>query len=216
MVANDTERVIPMKVKDKTFTTVFSDKESQVSLIERLLPDVGEVNPDLIRNITIDNVLTTGIYNDLGLMYGNKAMILVEAQSTWTANILVRFILYVAETLTTTFSSLDKNGDVANKLYGTRKVPMPEIHLYVIYVGKDNSRVPEGLITLSDEFYDGKELGVDIRATVISKASGADIISQYIRFCKIVYEVEKELGRTKEAIQKILGFIQIEGSNEEK
>ena len=42
------------------------------------------------------------MYNDLGFTVGKespKLMILLEAQSTWTINVLVRIMLYLAESL---------------------------------------------------------------------------------------------------------------------
>ncbi len=39
--------------------------------------------------VTIDNVLTDNLYNDLGIMVGNnRLLLLLEAQSSWTVNIL--------------------------------------------------------------------------------------------------------------------------------
>ena len=44
------------------------------------------------------NVLTDGIYNDLGFLSGDRFVILLEAQSLWTENIIVRALLYLAQT----------------------------------------------------------------------------------------------------------------------
>ena len=51
----------------------------------------------MLCNVTIVNVLTDQIYNDLGFTVGNRLMILVEAQSTWSENIIVRALLHLAE-----------------------------------------------------------------------------------------------------------------------
>ncbi len=44
------------------------------------------------------SVLTDNLYNDLGVMVGsNKLLLLLEAQSLWTVNILIRILLYLAQ-----------------------------------------------------------------------------------------------------------------------
>ena len=37
---------------------------------------------DHLKDVTIGNILTDGIYNDLRFIVGNRLMVLVEAQST--------------------------------------------------------------------------------------------------------------------------------------
>ncbi len=50
---------------------------------------------DSIKNVTITNVLLDQYYNDVGFQIGEKIVILVEQQSSWSINIVVRclFIL---------------------------------------------------------------------------------------------------------------------------
>ena len=52
---------------------------------------------EVLKCRTVQNRLTDNLYNDLGFIANNKLMILVEAQSTWTVNILVRVLLYLAQ-----------------------------------------------------------------------------------------------------------------------
>ena len=44
--------------------------------------------------ITMDNVLTIHPYNDLGLLARGKLIVLAEAQSTWSVNIIFRLADY--------------------------------------------------------------------------------------------------------------------------
>ena len=53
---------------------------------------------ELSYNVTIEDVLTDNIYNDLGFMIGNELLILVEAQSIWTVNIIIRALMYLTQT----------------------------------------------------------------------------------------------------------------------
>ena len=90
-------------------------------------------------NITIENVLIDNLYNDLGFVVNNKLMILVEAQSTWTVNILLRVLLYLAEIY---HEYLDKT---SQNLYKSKKVKVPKPELYVIYTGERGKR-PDVLV----------------------------------------------------------------------
>ena len=50
-------------VKDSVFTTIFRDKKYLIQLYRALHPEATE---DALTDITIRNMLTNGIYNDLG------------------------------------------------------------------------------------------------------------------------------------------------------
>lgn len=43
-------------------------------------------------------MLADDIYNDLGFRVSDRFIILVEAQSTWTANIIIRAFFYLSKT----------------------------------------------------------------------------------------------------------------------
>ncbi|MCI9199481.1 MAG: hypothetical protein HFI03_03475 [Lachnospiraceae bacterium] len=48
--------------------------------------------------VTIDNVLTDNLYNDLGVMVGDNTLPLpLEEQSSWTVNILIRILLHLVQ-----------------------------------------------------------------------------------------------------------------------
>ena len=77
-------------------------------------------------------------------------MILVEQQSSWTMNIIVRALMYLTQTYHDYFEEQDAD------LYGSKKVHVPEAELYVIYTGERVSR-PE-TISFSKEFFRRKFL----------------------------------------------------------
>jgi len=56
-----------------------------------------DATEDMIQNVNIRNVLTNRLYNDLGFMARDRLVILVEAQSTWSINIIVRAFMYLAQ-----------------------------------------------------------------------------------------------------------------------
>lgn len=136
-------------VKDSVFTTLFQDKKYLLQLYRALHPEDKKITKNDLTNITIKNILTNGMYNDLGFRVGERIMILAEQQSTWTMNIIIRSLMYLAQTYHDYLEERDVD------LYGSRKVHVPEPELYVIYTG-DRVKRPE-IISFSEEFFGGKE-----------------------------------------------------------
>ena len=184
------------KVKDSVFTDLFSRKEYTVKLYKALFPnDTEEITEDDIEIITLENVLLRDIYNDLGIRVKNKLILLVEEQSTWSLNITLRLFLYLA--------SAYKEHIVTNKidLYTTKVPDIPQPELFVIYTG-DRKNVPASL-SLSEIFFGGSSV-IDLNVKVITDGKKGDIISQYVKFAKVVTEQIKLYGNKKKAITETL------------
>ena len=151
---------------------------------------------DALKDITIRNVLTNGIYNDLAFRVGDKVMFLVEQQSVWTMNIIVRALMYLAQIYHDYFE--EQSAD----LYGSKKVHVPEAELYMVYTGERVSR-PE-TISLSEEFFGGKECAIEVKVKVIYGGKGNDIISRNVAFTKVYNEQVKQYGRSREAVTETI------------
>lgn len=194
MEKEDTVRdnFVKYTVKDSVFSDIFSMKKYLLQLYQALHPEDRETGEEDLKNITIKNILTNGLYNDLGFQVGERVIILVESQSSWTMNIIVRALLYLAQTYQ---DYLDAEGQ---DLYGSRNVSLPKPELYVIYTGDRKDR-PK-YISLSDEFFDGQESALEVKVRMLYGDNGDDIVGQYVTFTKVYSEQRKLYGRTKEAI----------------
>lgn len=62
--------------KDSVFTDLFQNKKYLLQLYQALHPEDRDANEDILSDITINNVLVDGQYNDLGFMVRGKLMIL--------------------------------------------------------------------------------------------------------------------------------------------
>ncbi len=129
---------------------------------------------------------------DLGVRIGDKLIVLIEAQSTWTENIIIRCLMYMARTLQDYFKQTSQS------LFSEKLVHMPEPELYVIYTG--DAVIDKEYISLSDIFFGGKEIAIDVRVKVIVDGKEGDIINQYVVFTKVMNDQIKIYGRTREAI----------------
>ena len=106
------------------FLDIFQDKKNLLKLYKTLHPEDTEATEDTLDIVTIDNVLTDNLYNDLGIMVGNnRLLLLLEAQASWTVNILIRILLYLAQSYHEYFERTSQS------LYKTKKVKMPKPEL---------------------------------------------------------------------------------------
>ena len=161
-------------------------------MYQALHPEDSSMTEEGLENITINHVFTNGIYNDLCFMAGGKLILMLEAQSTWSVNVIIRIFIYLAQTYHEYFK---RNG---TDLYGSKKAVIPKPELYIIYTGNRKKR--QEYISLSKEFFDGKSTDIELKAKVIYGGKGNDIISQYVDFTKVYNEQVKEHGRNKKAV----------------
>ena len=182
--------------KNSVFLDLFQNKSYLLKLYQTLHPEDAAATEDSLTDITIENVLTDNLYNDLGFIAGNKLMILIEAQSTWTMNILVRVLLYLAQSYHEYFQRTSQN------YYKSKKVKMPKPELYVIFTG-DKGKKPDK-ISLSKEFFEGADIDVEVKAKVLYESDTDDIINQYIIFCKVFNGQTRQHGMTRKAVMQTI------------
>jgi hypothetical protein len=190
------EEIAKYTIKDSVFTNLFQDKKYLIQLYHTLHPEDTEATEDSLKDITIHNILTDDIYNDLGFLVGNRLVILVEAQSTWTVNIILRILMYLMRSYQEYLKRTKQN------IYKSKKVTFPKPEFYVIYTGERKAR-PE-YISLSEEFFDGEEGFLDVKVKVLYGEGKEDIISQYVTFTKVYDEQVKLYERTRQAIMETI------------
>lgn len=181
-------------IKDSVFTYVFKQPEYARELYLALHPEDTDVTEADCKLVTLENVLTTGQYNDVGIQVRDTLILLIEAQSLFSVNIVLRIFLYLAATYKEYVEEHKLN------LYGTAAVTIPRPELYVVYTG-NREDVPE-VLYLSD-LYEGNG-SAEIKVKVLRGNGTGDIVDQYVRFCKIADEERKRHGRNEKAIEETL------------
>ena len=185
-----------LTIRDSVFSDLFRDKRYLLKLYQTLHPEDTETTEDDLVDVTIQNVLTNNLYNALGFRNKDRIVILTEAQSSWSVNIVVRAFLYLAQTWNDYIDATNQNR------YGSRKMRLPKPEVYVIFSG-DRQERPEYL-SLTDEFFGGEKGFLDIRVKMLYGDGEEDIISQYVNFTKIYQEQSGLHGRTKEAVRETI------------
>ena len=185
------------KIKDSVFTNLFQDKKYLLRLYKALHPEDSDVTEDDIKDITIKHILVDADYNDLGFSVGERLVVLVESQSTWTLNIIIRALMYLIQTYHDFFKRTKQN------LYGSKKVNMPKPELYVIFTGEKPKNPPD-TISLSKDFFNGENIALDAEIKVLYQEDENSIIGQYIIFCKVYNKQRKKYGQVKKAVTETI------------
>ncbi len=202
-------KYLKRNIKDFVFTDLFGIKEFTFELYKALHPEDTLTTEEDIRNITQKSSFVNSEYNDLGFLVRDKLIILVEEQSTWSENILIRMLFYIAETIREYVAEKNLN------LYGSAKVSIPTPELYVIYAG--DKKTDKETISLKESFFDGKETDIDVRIRIINTTNKsrcnnrADIVNQYLKFAQIENEEVRKTGRTLETLQRIIARCEEDG-----
>ncbi len=146
--------------------------------------------------VTLTSVFLKEIYNDLGFMLGNRLIVLVEAQSTFAYNIIVRPLIYLAETYR---RYIDANG--LNE-YSTSTMTLPRPEFYMVFTG-ERAEHPD-VISFRKDIPGMEGCPVDIEVKVLYESKEGDILSQYIAFSKVFTEQYKLYGRSQKTIEETL------------
>ena len=123
-------------------------------------------------------------------------ILLIEAQTAWSVNIIIRMLVYLAQTYNDYITKEKMN------VHSSRKIDIPKPELYVIYTG--NKKIDKEYISLSEEFFNGELADVEVKVRIICDGEQGDIVNQYVAFTRVCDEQFKEHGRTLEAIREVL------------
>ena len=183
------------QAKDHVFVDMFNQPKYCLKLFNALHPEATDITEEDIQNITISHVIVDKPYNDLGFTVKGKQLVLVEAQSTWSYNILVRLLLYFADTLLGIIKE-HENWDI----HDTARLPLPIPEFYVIYTGERKTVPP--VISIRKDFFRDVAVPIDLEARVISAESTDDIIGQYIIYAHVYDRQVQIYGRTRKAAEE--------------
>lgn len=190
------ENIIKHNLKDSVFTNLFSRSEYLLQLYQTLHPEDLEITENDLSTVTINNLITNGIHNDLGFTVRDASIHLIEAQSTWSSNIVFRELEYIIKSYRKYLEDTDQNK------YSTKKLHLPRPELYVIYTG-DKAGKPEYL-HLKDLFVSKGFTSIDLSVKILYYEGGKDIISQYAAFAMIYDRQRKSTDDLRLAVKETI------------
>jgi hypothetical protein len=148
-----------------------------LALYKELFPQDQTITENDLEMVTLENVLAIHPYNDLGLLARGKLIVLAEAQSTWSVNIIFRLADYYYDSVMSYL--VMKKAD----LYSSVKVDILDVEAFVIYTGK--KKVEKDEISLNQEFFGGDPNKPEFKAKIIHGDYKGGIIEEYMEFCRI-------------------------------
>ena len=119
-------------IKDTVFTTLFESKEKILELYRALHPEDMAVSLDDIEILTIEHVLSEGLYNDLAFNVRGRKIVLVEAQSSYNPNMPLRLLTYYIEILKNLFYGCADGSNAKVNIYGSKAIELPSPEFYVV------------------------------------------------------------------------------------
>ena len=189
-------------LKDSLFIDLFSDKMRLIQLYKSLIDDDRQINPEDIEILTIQNIILRGIYNDLGFRVKDEIIILMEAQTTYTTNIVLRILFYLSETLKNYIIDSSENKNL-NELYNTKPRIIPKIKLFVVYTGdkvmQDHDLHLKDVMVENDIISD-----IDMKVRVLCTGNKKSILGQYILFTQIYSKQKKECKDIETAVKNTI------------
>ena len=168
------------QIKAVVFTDFFGQPKNAILLYRFLHPEDVLATEKDVQIITLENVLTDNLQNDLGILVGDRLMILVEHQEKWDSNVAFRSFFYLGHSYNEYFKI--HNID----LHSGKKIKAPKPELYVLFTGKKKD-VPKR-ISLHDEYFPGTKKNFDLVIDVITDGKPGDVVSQYVEFAHICKE----------------------------
>ena len=189
-------------LKDSLFIDLFSDKMRLIQLYKSLIDDERQINQDDIEILTIQNIILRGIYNDLGFRVKDEIIILMEAQTTYTTNIVLRILFYLSETLKNYIIDSSENKNL-NELYNTKPRIIPKIKLFVVYTG--DKMMQDHDLHLKDVMVENDIISdIDMKVRVLCTGNKKSILGQYILFTQIYSKQKKECKDIETAVKNTI------------
>lgn len=172
----------PMKreIKASVFTDLFGEPRYAILLYRFLHPEDVDATESDVEVVTIENILTDNVKNDLGLLIGDRLLILVEHQEKLDPNMPLRAYVYIAHS----YNEYLKTHNI--DLHSGKKINLPKPEIYMVYTGASKN-VPKK-ISIHDEFFPGTERTIDLIIKVITGGNPGDVVSQYFEFTRICKE----------------------------
>ncbi len=148
--------------KSRMFEMIFSDKKELLELYNAMNGTNYADPDDLIVN-TLENAIYMAMHNDVSFLI-DKRLNLYEHQSTYSPNLPLRFLFYVADV----YSDFTKE----RNLYGSKTVKIPTPHFIIFYNGTEEQPDKRELC-LSDIFQvKEEEPQLELRATMMNINKG--------------------------------------------
>ncbi|HIW84138.1 MAG TPA: hypothetical protein H9873_07445 [Candidatus Dorea gallistercoris] len=169
---------------------IFEDKRNLLELYNAVSGKHYE-DPELLEINTLENAIYMSMRNDLSFLIDTR-LSLYEHQSTYSPNLPLRFLLYLADLL----SEMTKD----ENLYGSRKVQIPPPRFVVFYNGEEK-QPDRKILKLSDLYAVAEEehkLELEVLMLNINQGHNPELM----KTCHTLWEYAEYTDRVREYAKK--------------
>ena len=178
--------VVPNRTyKARIFEMVFSDKKELLALYNAI-NKTHYNDPELLEINTLQNAIYMSMKNDVSFIIDSR-LSLYEHQSTYSPNLPIRYLLYVADI----YANITKN----ENLYGTKKVMIPPPRFLIFYNGRDP--YPEREVLKLSELYVLKEEEISLELTALMLNINPGYNEELMNTCKTLRDYAEYTDRVR-------------------
>jgi len=171
--------------KARLFEMIFREKEELLELYNALNGTQYD-DPEQLEINTLENAIYMSMHNDLSFIIDSR-LELYEHQSTYSPNLPLRYLMYVADL----YSSITKNAN----LYGPAKISIPTPNFLIFYNGTTDRPDCE-TICLSDLFtVQQEDYSLELKATLLNINPGHN--QQLLDTCKTLRDYSEYSHRVR-------------------
>lgn len=179
--------------KARLFEMIFSDKKELLKLYNAV-NETEYDDPNQLEINTLENAIYLSMHNDVSFVIDSR-LSLYEQQSTYSPNLPLRYLLYIADL----YSVLTKD----ENLYGKKLVKIPTPRFLIFYNGEDE-RPEKEILKLSDAFeIKNEELFLELKAEFININPGNNEV--LLQTCKTLKDYSEYTFRVR-SYEKLMGI----------
>ena len=189
--------------KDTVSRMIFRDPGNALSLYNSL-NGTHYTDTGMLEFNTLENAIYMGMKNDLSFLIMNE-MHLYEHQSTYTPNMPLRDLFYVADLLQVHVKE--------ESLYSSKQIKLPTPHFVVFYNGSEE-RPEKTELKLSEAFEKMTETPeLELKVTILNINSGKNeklkegcpVLKEYMQYVEKIRENRKRMP-LEEAVDEAIGY----------
>lgn len=203
-------------VKDELFRFLFEKDRKALLELYNALNGTDYEDASQLQIVTIESAVYVVMKNDLAFVLAGT-LSMYEHQSTYSPNLPVRFLIYLAQEYQTVIEEAEKS------LYGTGRISLPTPQCVVFYNG--TQEMPEEqTLRLSDAFENGEVQGdVELTVRMLNINHGHNrllmekcrTLEEYAEFVSITRAYMGERKKPEEALAEAVDYCMENGILEE-
>ena len=202
------ENKIKRNHRDSTFRSLFSEPQNALELCNAIFDtQENDIAAIKIARLSESPIFHEDFRNDLGITFGDKALLLTEHQSTSPANMPLRMLIYYVGTL---LEQLQKDDKQWRRIYSDVPLKIAVPRLVCVYQGEEDEDAVK-ILHLSDHFMETRAGDISDSVTVYNINNPACPLNTKCRkiwefgeFFRIYHHCEINFKDEKEAMMQAI------------